>query len=110
MPGCQHREVRLYMAKPLSTMSLAFFSPSFANCVRLGLFTSAYLHVGWPPTLFGTYLTLGSCTTGLGLPATGSMPPAEFHPKPPCMKSGGAESAAAHAAPVTIRAASMPPV
>src|ERR1700704_404608 len=71
MPGCQQREVRLYMEKPSATMSFAFFSPSLANCVRLGLLMSPTRQVGWPPTLFGTYLTFGSWTTGLGLPGGG---------------------------------------
>src|SRR5437899_10390953 len=62
-PVAQHRDERDHMGLPARTSSFAFFSASFANCVRLGLLRLAMRNVGCPPTLLGTYLWLGSCVT-----------------------------------------------
>src|SRR5262249_46998947 len=60
--------------------------------------------------LLPTYLYLGSCATGGGLPGIGVILPAEFHPLPPAIKSGTfLASSAADATPQQSNAANMTP-
>src|SRR5712671_6622496 len=110
-PVAQHRDERDHIGLPASTSSFAFFSESFANCVRLGLLMSAIRNVGCAPVLLGTKRWAGSCLTGGGLPGRGvHSPPTETHPTFLAAKSGGLCCARAVATPAHTRPASRPEV
>src|SRR5712691_1692929 len=88
-PVAQQRAEREYIALPPSTSSFAFFSASFANCVRLGLLRFATRNVGCLPVLLGTKGWAGSLVTGGGLPGMAVHSPIATHPALFEERSGG---------------------
>src|SRR5258708_21080740 len=63
-PVAQQRAERDHIGLPASTSSLAFLSESLANCVRLGLLTSAMRNVGCLRALLVPYRWPEACLTG----------------------------------------------